>query len=83
MSIVSLNDQLVPIYSSLFTVASHLGALNIDSEAYQCAPTLTISLLGLAKMPLTTMLVCKNGTNGQDSSSLIVFIRCCHIGGDD
>ena len=25
----------------------------------------------------------KNGTNGQDSSELIVFIRCCHIGGDD
>ena len=36
--IASLNDQVVPIYSGLFTAASHpriLRALYIDSDAYQ------------------------------------------------
>ena len=36
--IASLNDQVVPIYSGLFTAASHpriLRALYIDNDAYQ------------------------------------------------
>lgn len=42
--IASLNDQVVPIYSGLFTAASHpriLRALYIDGDAYQCASTIT------------------------------------------
>ena len=38
MYIASLNDQVVPIYSGLFTAASHpriLRALYIDNDAYQ------------------------------------------------
>lgn len=38
--IASLNDQVVPIYSGLFTAASHpriLRALYIDGDAYQYA----------------------------------------------
>lgn len=40
MYIASLNDQVVPIYSGLFTAASHpriLRALYIDGDAYQYA----------------------------------------------
>jgi len=36
--IASLNDQVVPLYSGLFTAASHpliLRALYIDGDAYQ------------------------------------------------
>ena len=36
--VASLNDQVVPIYSGLFTAASHpriLRALYIDGDAYQ------------------------------------------------
>ena len=35
----SLNDQVVPLYSGLFTAASHpliLRALYIDGDVYQC-----------------------------------------------
>jgi hypothetical protein len=46
--IASLNDQVVPIYSGIFTAASHpliLRALYIDGDAYQYViwsrPTLT------------------------------------------
>ena len=37
--VASLNDQVVPIYSGVFTAASHpliLRALYIDGDAYQC-----------------------------------------------
>ena len=37
--VASLNDQVVPIYSGLFTCVSHpliLRALYIDGDAYQC-----------------------------------------------
>ncbi len=37
--IASLNDQVVPLYSGLFTAASHpliLRALYIDGDVYQC-----------------------------------------------
>lgn len=37
--IASLNDQVVPIYSGLFTAVTHpliLRALYIDGDAYQC-----------------------------------------------
>lgn len=36
--VASLNDQVVPLYSGLFTAASHpliLRALYIDGDAYQ------------------------------------------------
>lgn len=39
--VASLNDQVVPIYSGLFTAASHpriLRALYIDNDAYQYVP---------------------------------------------
>ena len=41
--VASLNDQVVPIYSGLFTAASHpriLRALYIDGDAYQYASTI-------------------------------------------
>ena len=41
--VASLNDQVVPIYSGLFTAASHpriLRALYIDGDAYQYAFTI-------------------------------------------
>jgi hypothetical protein len=37
--IASLNDQVVPLYSGLFTAAEHpliLRALYIDGDVYQC-----------------------------------------------
>ena len=49
--IASLNDQVVGLYSGLFTCVSHpliLRALYIDGDAYQCVkavipPKITIS----------------------------------------
>ncbi len=41
--VASLNDQVVPIYSGLFTAASHpriLRALYIDGDAYQLSRSL-------------------------------------------
>lgn len=48
MYIASLNDQVVPIYSGLFTAASHpriLRALYIDGDAYQYARPCYLFLL--------------------------------------
>ena len=60
--VASLNDQVVPIYSGLFTAASHpliLRALYIDGDAYQCVspfsffPSLSLILLSdLSRVPV-------------------------------
>ena len=45
--VASLNDQVVPIYSGIFTAASHpliLRALYIDGDAYQCVSSSILSL---------------------------------------
>ena len=44
--VASLNDQVVPIYSGIFTAASHpliLRALYIDGDAYQCVLSPSLS----------------------------------------
>jgi hypothetical protein len=46
--VASLNDQVVPIYSGLFTAASHpliLRALYIDGDAYQYVYPLAVPFL--------------------------------------
>jgi len=47
--VASLNDQVVPLYSGLFTAASHpliLRALYIDGDAYQYDPFAAIWAFG-------------------------------------
>jgi hypothetical protein len=58
--VASLNDQVVPIYSGLFTAASHpliLRALYIDGDAYQYVYPLPVSFL-VYVVELTLHFVC-------------------------
>lgn len=79
MYIASLNDQVVPIYSGLFTAASHpriLRALYIDNDAYQYV--LARSKLTWAD---TTFLI--HSSSDFLSNLLILLIRIMNAGLSD
>lgn len=72
--IASLDDQVVPIYSGIFTAASHpliLRALYIDGDAYTYV--LVFSLIG-------TTLISRNRANDFLSNLLVLLIRVLNTG---
>jgi hypothetical protein len=77
--VASLNDQVVPIYSGLFTAASHpliLRAMYIDGDAYQYV----FSLAVLHDGPLTLK---SNSSSDFLSNLLVLLLRILNSGLSD
>ena len=87
--VASLNDQVVPIYSGLFTAASHpliLRALYIDGDAYQCVspfsffPSLSLILLSdLSRVPVPSL----SSSSDFLSNLLVLLLRMLNSGISD
>lgn len=81
MYIASLNDQVVPIYSGLFTAVSHpriLRALYIDNDAYQYVPFVANKVSKIVA-DLTTFI----SSSDFLSNLLILLIRILNAGLSD
>ena len=82
--VASLNDQVVPLYSGLFTAASHpliLRALYIDGDAYQYVSDSTKKKRIMPKITVTSSPDCSS--SDFLSNLLVLLLRVMNVGLSD